>query len=84
MPCHAMHLMQDYFWKDFYMPDKFDMQPIYTSMLTKFYSCKKRVLQTYPPLRNLALEIQEALRNNSGESVLSSSLCSQVASSFVW
>jgi hypothetical protein len=46
--CHAMHPMQDYFWKDFYMHNKFDMQPICTSMLAKFYSCKKWVLQTYP------------------------------------
>jgi hypothetical protein len=22
MPCHAMHPMQDYLWKDFYMHDK--------------------------------------------------------------
>jgi hypothetical protein len=44
MPCHAMHPMQDYFWKDFYIHDKFDMQPICTSMLVKFYSCKKQVL----------------------------------------
>jgi hypothetical protein len=28
------------------MHDKFEMQPICTSMLVKFYSCKKRVLQT--------------------------------------
>jgi hypothetical protein len=26
------------------MHDKFDKQPICTSMLTRFYSCKKRVL----------------------------------------
>jgi hypothetical protein len=50
MPCHAMHPMQDYFWEDFYMHDKFDMQPICTSMLMKFYSCKKWVLQIYPRL----------------------------------
>jgi hypothetical protein len=42
--CHAMHPMQDYFWKDFYMRDKFDMQPICTYMLAKFYYCKKWVL----------------------------------------
>jgi hypothetical protein len=49
MPCHAIHPMQDYyFWKDFYMQGKFDMQPICTSMLVKIYSCKKQVLQTYP------------------------------------
>jgi hypothetical protein len=30
------------------MLGKFDMQPICTSMLAKFYSCKKRVLQNYP------------------------------------
>jgi hypothetical protein len=44
-----MHPMQDYLWKDFCMHNKFDMQPIWTSMLAKFYSCKKWVLQTYPP-----------------------------------
>jgi hypothetical protein len=31
------------------MHDKFDMQPIYTTMLVKFYSCKKRVLQLCTP-----------------------------------
>jgi hypothetical protein len=45
IPCHAMHPMQDDFWKDFYMHSK----SICTSMLAKFYPCKKRVLQTYPP-----------------------------------
>jgi hypothetical protein len=43
-----MHPVQDYFWKDSYMQGKFDMQPICTSMLVKFYSCKKRVLQATP------------------------------------
>jgi hypothetical protein len=66
MPCHVMHPMQDYFWKNFFMHGKFDMQPICTSMLAKFCSCKKQVLQTYPPWRNLTIEIQEALKNNSG------------------
>jgi hypothetical protein len=54
MSCHAMHPMQDYFWKDFYMHDQFDMQPICTSMLAKFYSYNKSVLQTYP-LRGISL-----------------------------
>jgi hypothetical protein len=49
MLCHAMHPMQDYFWEDFYMHDKFDMQPICTSMLVKFYSSKKWVLQICTP-----------------------------------
>jgi hypothetical protein len=43
MSCHPM---QDYFWKYFYMHDKFDIQHICTSMLAKFYSCKKWVLQS--------------------------------------
>jgi hypothetical protein len=43
MPCNASYAKL--FLKDFYMHDKFDMQPICTSMLAKFYSCKKRVLQ---------------------------------------
>jgi hypothetical protein len=48
MPCNAMHPKQYYYWKDFYMQGKFDMQPICTSALAKFYSCEKWVLQTYP------------------------------------
>jgi hypothetical protein len=48
MTCHAMHPMPDYFWKYFYMQGKFDMQPICSSILAKFYSCKRRVLQGPP------------------------------------
>jgi hypothetical protein len=63
MPYHAIHPMQDYLWKDFYMHDKFDMQPIRTSMLVKFYSCKKPMLppcltQTYPDQSRLVWVIQ--------------------------
>jgi hypothetical protein len=45
MPCHAMHPMQDYFLEGFLYTRQIDMQPICTSMLAKFYSCKKWVLQ---------------------------------------
>jgi hypothetical protein len=42
MPCHAMHPMQDlFFWKVFHKYYNF----IYTPICTKFYSCKKWVLQ---------------------------------------
>jgi hypothetical protein len=47
MLCNASYAY--YSWEDFYMHGKFDMQPICTSMLVKFYSCKKQVLQMYPP-----------------------------------
>jgi hypothetical protein len=45
MPCHAMHPMQDYFLEGFLYARQFDMQPICTPMLVKFYFCKKWVLQ---------------------------------------
>jgi hypothetical protein len=49
--------MQDYFWKDFYMHGKFDVQHICTSMLAKFYSYKKRVLHPRTHL-NIASRFQ--------------------------
>jgi hypothetical protein len=61
-----MHPMQDYFWEDFYMHRKFDMQPMCTSMLAKFNSSNKWVLQTNPLERILTLELQEVLANNLG------------------
>jgi hypothetical protein len=48
MLCHAMHPMQDYFWEDFYMHDKFDIQPICTSILVKFYVAKSGCYKPTP------------------------------------
>jgi hypothetical protein len=45
MPCHAMHPMQDLFWKVFHMYGKLIFYHICTPMLAKFDSCKKWVLQ---------------------------------------
>jgi hypothetical protein len=44
MPSNASYARL-FFWKDFHMQRKFDMQSICTSMLAKFYSCKNWVLQ---------------------------------------
>jgi hypothetical protein len=64
MPCNASYARL--FLEGFSYARQIDMQPICTSILAKFYSWKMWVLQTYPPYRNLALEIQEALENNLG------------------
>jgi hypothetical protein len=40
MPCHSMHPKQDYFRKDFYMHSRC------TSILSKFYPCRKQVLHS--------------------------------------
>jgi hypothetical protein len=45
MPCHAMHLIQDLFLEGFSYVLQIDMHFIRTPMWTKFYSCKKWVLQ---------------------------------------
>jgi hypothetical protein len=65
MPCHAMRPMHDFFLEGFSYAQQIDMQPIYTSILAKFYSWKMWVLQTYDPYRNIAIGIQESLGNNS-------------------
>jgi hypothetical protein len=41
-----------------------ELQPNALLVRQKIYYLKKWVLQTYPPLRNLAQKIQEALGNN--------------------
>jgi hypothetical protein len=64
MPCNASYARL--FLEGFSYARQIDMQPICTSILANFYSCKMWVLQTYPPYRNLTLEIHEALSNNSG------------------
>jgi hypothetical protein len=43
MPCNASYARL-YFLEGFLYARQFDMQSICTSMLAKFYSCKKRVL----------------------------------------
>jgi hypothetical protein len=45
MPCHAMHPIQDLFLESFSYVLQFDMHFICTPIWTKFYSCKKWVLQ---------------------------------------
>jgi hypothetical protein len=45
MPCHAMHPIQDLFFEGFSYVLQIDMHFICTPMWTKFYSCKKWVLQ---------------------------------------
>jgi hypothetical protein len=46
MACHAMHPIQDLFLEVFFSYVlQIDMHFIYTPMWTKFYSCKKWVLQ---------------------------------------
>jgi hypothetical protein len=45
MPCHAMHPIQDLFWKDFSYILQIDMHLLCAPMLAKFYSCKNWVLQ---------------------------------------
>jgi hypothetical protein len=45
MPCHAMHPIQDLFLEGFSYVLQIDMHFICTPMWTKFYSCKKWVLQ---------------------------------------
>jgi hypothetical protein len=57
-----MHPIQDLFMESFSYVLQFDMH----SYVEKNYSCKKWVLQTYPPLEESRPEIQEALGNNSG------------------
>jgi hypothetical protein len=42
-----MHPMQDLFLECLSYARQIDMQPICTPMLTKFYSCKKWVLQAH-------------------------------------
>jgi hypothetical protein len=49
MPCHAMHPIQDLFLEGFSDVLYFDMHFYMHSYLKKNYSCKKWVLQTYPP-----------------------------------
>jgi hypothetical protein len=50
MPCHAMHPIQDLFLESFSYVLQFDMHFYMHSYVDKkFYSCKKWVLQTYPP-----------------------------------
>jgi hypothetical protein len=49
MPCHAMHLIQDLFLDGFSYILQIDMHFICTPMWTKFYSCKKWVLQIVSP-----------------------------------
>jgi hypothetical protein len=44
MSCHAMHPIQDLFWKGFSYVLQIDMHLLCTPVLAKFYSCKKRVL----------------------------------------
>jgi hypothetical protein len=48
MPCHAMHPMQDYFWKDFYMHDESICNLYALLCWQNFILAKKWVLQTYP------------------------------------
>jgi hypothetical protein len=48
MLCHAMHLIQDLFLEGFSYVLQIDMHFICTPMWTKFYSCEKWELQTYP------------------------------------
>jgi hypothetical protein len=45
MPCHAMHSIQDLFLEGFSYVLQIDMHFMCTPMWTKFYSCKKWVLQ---------------------------------------
>jgi hypothetical protein len=45
MPCHAMHPILDLFLEGFSYVLQIDMHFICTPMWTKFYSCKKSVLQ---------------------------------------
>jgi hypothetical protein len=45
MPCHAMHSIQNLFLEGFSYVLQVDMHFICTPMWTKFYSCKKWVLQ---------------------------------------
>jgi hypothetical protein len=61
-----MDPIQDLFLEGFSYVLQIDMHFICTHMWTKFYSCKKWVLQTYPPLEESRPEIQEALENSSG------------------
>jgi hypothetical protein len=43
-----MHPIQDLFWKGFSYVLQIDMHLLCAPVLTKFYSCKKRVLQVVP------------------------------------
>jgi hypothetical protein len=52
--------------KDFTLYYLFKMQTNALLIRQNFIVFKKRVLQTYPPEKNLAHEIQEALGNNLG------------------
>jgi hypothetical protein len=61
-----MHAIQDLFLEGFSYVLQIDMHFICTPMWTKFYSCKKWVLQTYPPLEESRPEIQEVLGKSSG------------------
>jgi hypothetical protein len=45
MSCHAMHPIKDLFLEGFSYVLQIDMHFICTPMWTKFYSCKKWVLQ---------------------------------------
>jgi hypothetical protein len=47
MPCNAMHPIQDLFLEGFSFVLQIDMHFICTPMWTKFYSCKKWVLQMF-------------------------------------
>jgi hypothetical protein len=49
MPCHEMHPIQDLFLEGFSYVLQIDMHFLCTTMLTKFYPCKKWVLQAGNP-----------------------------------
>jgi hypothetical protein len=53
MSCHAMHPIQNLFLEGFSYVLQIDMHFICTPMLTKFYSCKKWVLQLARPTSSL-------------------------------
>jgi hypothetical protein len=60
-----MHPMQDLFWKIFHMHDKLICN-LYALLCWQNFIFVKLGVTNLPPWRNLALEIQEALRNNLG------------------
>jgi hypothetical protein len=72
MPCHAMQciLYKIYFWKGFSYVLQIDMHFICTPMWTKFYSCKKWVLQCQsrspraPLLRHVVLRRVHSLTDS--------------------
>jgi hypothetical protein len=67
MPCHAIDPIQDLFLESLSYVLQFDMHFLYALLCgQKFNSCKKWVLQTYPPLEESRPEIREALGNSLG------------------